>query len=167
MLATRIVLPRNLPLMPSKSRVGSVAPRYLSGATCYYAGYLFVVSRIEMYTIRVDTVRNRLYVTLVGYFALEEIKKCGDETIESTKRLRPGYDVVTDITQYKAGPPEVAKDIERVQAHFRKSGARQGVRIVGGNALSGMQFRRAGTNAEYNSVNVPSLEEAEKLLSGR
>jgi len=119
-----------------------------------------------MYTIRADTVRNRLYVTLVGFFSLEEIKKCGDETIEATKRLRPGYDVITDITQYKPGPPEVAEDIERVQAHFRKSGARQGVRIVGGNVLSGMQFRRTGTSAVYNSVNVPSLEEAEKLLDG-
>jgi len=118
-----------------------------------------------MYAIRVNTVRNRLYVTLVGYFSFEEIKKCGDETIEATKQLRPGYDVVTDITQYKAGSPEVAKDIERVQAHFRKSGARQGVRIVGGNTVSGMQFRRTGTNAEYNSINVPNLEEAEKLLN--
>ena len=84
-----------------------------------------------MYTIRVNTLKNRLYVTLVGYFTLEEIKRCGDETIEATAKLRPGYDVITDITQFKPGPPEVAQDIERVQAHFRKSGARQGVRIVG------------------------------------
>ena len=117
-----------------------------------------------MFSVRVDTVKNRLYVTLVGFFTLEEMKRCGDETIEATKKLRPGYDVVTDITQFKPGTPEVAKDVERVQVHFRKSGARQGVRIVGGNALSGMQFKRTGTHAEYNSVNVPSLEAAEELL---
>jgi len=117
-----------------------------------------------MYTVRVDAAKNRLYVTLVGYFSIDEMKKCGDETIQATAQLRPGYDVVTDISQFKAGPPEVAKDIERVQAHFRKSGARQGVRIVGENALSGMQFRRTGAQAEYNSVNVPTLEAAEELL---
>ena len=118
-----------------------------------------------MYTVRADTLRNRLYVTLVGFFSIDEMKRCGDETIEGTKKLRPGYDVITDITQFKAGTPEVAADIERVQAHFRKSGARQGVRIVGGNVLSGMQFRRTGGQAEYNSVNVPSLEAAEEFLS--
>jgi len=118
-----------------------------------------------MYTIRVNTLKNRLYVTLVGYFTLEEIKRCGDETIEATAKLRPGYDVITDITQFKPGPPEVAQDIERVQAHFRKSGARQGVRIVGGNVVSGMQFRRTGAHAEYSSVNVPTLEAAEDLLN--
>ena len=116
------------------------------------------------YQIRVDAARNRLYITLEGFFTLAEIKRCGDETIEATKKLRPGYCVVTDITQYKAGPPEVAQDIERVQAHFRNSGARQGVRIVGANMLSGMQFRRTGSHAEYNSVNLASLEEAEKFL---
>jgi hypothetical protein len=39
------------------------------------------------------------------------------------------------------------------------------VRIVAGNVLSGMQFRRTGGQAEYNSVNVPSLEAAEEFLS--
>jgi hypothetical protein len=116
------------------------------------------------YKVRVDPARNRLYVTLEGFFTLAEIKRCGDETIEATKKLRPGYCVVTDITQYKAGLPEVAQDIERVQAHFRNSGARQGVRIVGANMLSGMQFRRTGGKAEYNSENFPSLAEAEKFL---
>jgi hypothetical protein len=120
-----------------------------------------------MYSIRVDVDRNRLYITLVGFFSLAEIKKCGDETIEATKHLRPGYDVITDITQFKAGTADVAADIERVQTHFRRSGARQGVRIVGSNALSGMQFRRTGTTAEFNSVNVKSSEEAEKILSDR
>jgi hypothetical protein len=118
-----------------------------------------------MYTIRADTLKNRLYVTLAGIFTLEEMRRCGDETIEATKKLRPGYDVVTDITQYKVGSPEVAKDIERVQAHFRKSGARQGVRVVGASVISGMQFRRTGAQADYNSVNVASLQDAEELLA--
>jgi hypothetical protein len=118
------------------------------------------------YTVRVNALKNRLYVALVGYFSLEEMQRCGDETIAATKKLRPGYDVITDITQFKAGSPEVAKDIARVQAHFSKSGARQGVRIVAeGNLLTGIQFRRTGTQVQYNSVNVSSLEAAEELLA--
>jgi hypothetical protein len=90
--------------------------------------------------LRADPTCNRLYGELEGFFTAEEMKKCADETIEATK------------------------EIERVQAHFRKSGARQGVRIVGGTVLSGMQFRRTGGETEWNSVNLPSLEEAEKFL---
>jgi hypothetical protein len=116
------------------------------------------------WTMRADPARNRLYGMLEGFFTAEEMKLCADDTIEKTKLLRPGYCTITDVTRCKPMPPEAAKEIERVQAHFRKSGARQGVRIVGANVLSAMQFRRTGTSAEYNSVNMGSLDEAEKFL---
>ena len=114
--------------------------------------------------MRADIVRNRLYGELEGFFTAEEMKKCADDTIEATKKLRPGYCTITDISRCKPLPPEAAKEIERVQAHFRKSGARQGVRVTGSTVLSGMQFKRTGGEAEWNSVNLPSLEEAEKFL---
>lgn len=116
--------------------------------------------------MKADPIRNRLYGALEGFFTAAEMKQCADDTIEATKKLRPGYCTVTDISQCKPLPPEAAAEIERVQEHFRKSGARQGVRIVGASVISGMQFRRTGSSAEYNSVNVPSLEEAEKFLDG-
>jgi len=114
--------------------------------------------------MRVDAARNRLYGELEGFFTAEEMKKCADDTIAATKKLRPGYCTITDISRCKPLPPEAAKEIERVQAHFRSSGARQGVRITGATVLSGMQFKRTGGEAEWNSVNLPSLEEAEKFL---
>jgi hypothetical protein len=114
--------------------------------------------------MRADIVRNRLYGELEGFFTAEDMKKCADDTIEATKKLRPGYCTITDISRCKPLPPEAAKEIERVQAHFRKSGARQGVRVTGSAVLSGMQFKRTGGDAEWSSVNLPSLVEAEKFL---
>jgi hypothetical protein len=116
------------------------------------------------WTMRADVGRNRLYGKLEGFFTADDMKKCADNTISEAKKLRPGYCTITDITSCKPMPPEAAKEIERVQAFFRSSGARQGVRIVAANVLSGMQFKRTGGSAEYNSVNLPSLEEAEKFL---
>jgi hypothetical protein len=118
-----------------------------------------------MYNINADTQRNRLYITLVGFFSAEEIKKCGDETIAATRKLKSGYDVITDITQFKPGTAEVAKDIERVQTHFAQSGARQGVRVVGQNSSSNMQFSRVGKIAGYQSTAVTTLQEAEAFLN--
>jgi len=118
-----------------------------------------------MYTIKTDLAKNRLYVTLNGFFTIDEMKKCVDETITATNKLKHGYDVITDISQFKPGTPEVTKEIQRAQAHFASSGARRGVRIVGENALSGMQFKRTGTQAGYSSTNVASLEAAEQVLA--
>ena len=118
-----------------------------------------------MYTIQPNRIKNRLHVTLTGFFTIDEMKKCVDETIEATKKLSHGYDVITDISEFKAGSPEVAAEIQRAQTHFANSGARRGVRIVGKNALSGMQFKRTGTQAGYSSTNVATLEDAEQVLA--
>ena len=118
-----------------------------------------------MYKVHADTARNRLYITLAGFLSLDEAKTCGDDAIVATRKLKSGYDVITDITDFKPGTQEVAKDIERVQLHFKNSGARRGVRIVGQNAPSSMQFSRTGKAAGFNAVNVPTLAEAEKVLA--
>jgi len=118
-----------------------------------------------MYDIRIDQARNRLYITLTGFFEVAEAKKCADEIIAATKKLHAGYDVINDISHFKPGSPEVAKEIERAQTHVATSGVRRGVRVVGEAAIAGMQFGRTGRQTGYNSTNVATLEEAEKLLS--
>jgi hypothetical protein len=120
---------------------------------------------IRMYKVHADIARNRLYITLAGFLSLEEAKACGDEAIALSKKLKAGYDVLTDITEFKPGTQDVAKDIERVQAHFKNSGARRGARVVGQNAASSMQFNRTGKAAGFSAVNVATLADAEKFLS--
>ena len=117
-----------------------------------------------MFKVLADTTRNRLYITLNGFFSIEESRACGDEIVANIRKLKTGYDCITDITGFKPGTQEVAKDIERVQAHFKSTGARRGVRVVGGNASSSMQFARLAKQAGFESCNVATLAEAEKLL---
>jgi hypothetical protein len=118
-----------------------------------------------MYTIRTDPLKNRLFIKLVGFFSLEEIVLCGDETIQAAKTLKPGYDVITDISEFKPALPEVAKDIERVQAFFSSSGIRRGVRVVGSAVVTRNQFSRTSREAGYESSSFATLEEAEIFLN--
>jgi len=120
-----------------------------------------------MYTIKTDISKNRIYITFTGFLSYEEAKKCTDETIVATGHLKHGYDVITDISQLKPTLPEVTKEIERTQNHFKNSGVRRGVRIVGESALTGMQFKRLSGSIGYESINTASLEEAEKLLDAK
>ena len=101
---------------------------------------------------------------MAGFFNYEEMKKCSDETIAMARKLKPGYDVITDISQFKPTTPEGTKEIERVQAYFKASGVRNGVRVVGENVLSGLQFKRMSVISGYDPTNVATLAEAEKLL---
>jgi hypothetical protein len=118
-----------------------------------------------MYTIVCDSAKNYIHIKLVGSIGIDEMVKCVNETIEATKKLRRGYHVITDIAGFAPTTPEVAKQIERVQAHFVASGVRKGARVVGGKVLAGLQFNRTSSNVGYSSVNVATFEDALKELS--
>jgi len=120
-----------------------------------------------MQTLRVDKERNRLYVVLEGFIDTEEMKKNSDETIEVIKQLKPGYAVITDISKFKTTTPEGSKEIERVQANFKATGVGRGVRVVGESAIASIQLSRTGKHAGYESNNVATLADAEKLLDAK
>jgi len=118
----------------------------------------------SMYKLRSDVSKNRLYVQLEGLFTLEEMKRCVDETIAESRKLKHGYTVVTDISQLRTPSQDVATEIERVQAHFVASAVAHGARVVGESVITGMQFRRTSVQAGYPSINVRTLAEAESFL---
>lgn len=117
-----------------------------------------------MYTVKVDEEKNRLYITMVGFFKFEEMKKCTDETIEASKKLKRGYDVITDISQFKPAGPETVKEIERGQAHFKASGVNRGIRVIGNSTLPDMQFSRTGKPLGYAPNTAATVAEAERIL---
>mgnify|MGYP003394384842 CR=1 FL=1 len=118
------------------------------------------------YSVYADIAKNRLVLGLEGFLSLEEITKSTDETIAAAKKMKPGYDVITDISKYITGTPEVAKEIERAQAFFVASGVHRGVRIVA-KVIPGMQFKISAKEAGYESINVATMEEAERYLDGK
>jgi len=120
-----------------------------------------------MTRLKIDSSKNRLYVTMAGFFSVEDMKKWSDETIAMAKKLKPGYDVVIDISQFKPTTPEGTKEIERVQVFFKSSGVRLGAQVVGENVLSGLQFKRMSITSGYDPTNVETLAEAEKLLDSQ
>jgi hypothetical protein len=120
-----------------------------------------------MYNLKIDPSKNRLYVTMSGFFNHEEMKKWAEETMATAKKLKRGFDVITDITQFKPTTPEGTKEIERVQSFFKMSGVHNGVQVVGENILGGLQFKRMSIVSGYDPTNVDNLAEAEKLLDSR
>ena len=117
-----------------------------------------------MYSVKADIAKNRLYITLQGFIKAEEMKACTDLTISESKTLKPGFDIITDITQFKPAGPETVKEIERGQAYFKTAKIGRGIRVVGQSVTSSMQFGRTGKAIGYAPDTVATLAEAEKLL---
>jgi hypothetical protein len=120
-----------------------------------------------MYTVRANVPKNRLYVTLVGFFHYEEMKECTDKTIEESQKLKPGFDVITDISRFKAVDQKTLEEVTRGQVYFKQSGVRHAIRVCGAAVLTGIQFARAGKAVNYVPATVATMADAERYLDAQ
>jgi hypothetical protein len=109
-------------------------------------------------------VNNRLYLILSGFFSDEELKAAGDKTIQEAKKLRPGFAVINDISNFKPASAAGIAEVKRAQLFIMEHGAGKVVRVVGPAALTSMQFSRTSKEVGYQADAVASVEEAEKFL---
>lgn len=114
----------------------------------------------------VDVGKNRLYVRVQGRLDDSEAKSVADSIIQKMERLRPGFDVVTDLTQAEPLGPEGVVQLRRLmEAHLARK-SRRTVRIVGRSTQVALQFARAGKEIQHEPYLCFSREEAERWLDG-
>jgi hypothetical protein len=119
-----------------------------------------------MYEIIPNHAKNRIYYRMDGFLKDEEVREVVDRMIEEIKQLRPGFDLINDLSTFKPATPEGAKEIERMVQFSIERKVRHVIRVAGPDVISRMQFDRI--NRLYGSSNVveyaTSREEAERRL---
>jgi hypothetical protein len=115
--------------------------------------------------VRADVSKNRLYLELAGFFNDEEMKQIVDHAIEEIKKLKPGFDGINDISEFRPTTAEGAKELERALQFARDFGFRRAIRVVGPSAVLGqMQFARKSREVDHEPEFASSIEEAEEML---
>lgn len=117
--------------------------------------------------IRADVAKNRLYLVLGGFFADAEMVPIVDKCIAEAKKLKPGFDVINDISEFKPATPKGADEIKRAQIFVKENGVRKVIRVVGEAVLTQAQFDRQGKSAGYAADTASTVAEAEKILDGK
>jgi hypothetical protein len=116
--------------------------------------------------IRADVVKNRLYLRLVGFMTDDQAAEVAETIIQEIQKLRPGFDVINDISSLKPASPTATEHLRRAQEASARRGHGRIIRIVGKQAVTQMQWNRTlkassqGANAEV----AATLAEAERLL---
>ena len=103
------------------------------------------------YEIRADSNKNRLYVVLEGFFTDQQVKEAADKTIEEIDKLRPGFDVINDISKFKPASTEGAKNIARGQQYALKCGVNRVIRVISDEVIGRMQFERLGHHTHLDA----------------
>ena len=114
--------------------------------------------------IKISLPKNRLYIMLEGYFQEDEAKVAADQVILEAKKLRSGFGLVSEISQFKPASPQAAEHILRAQRAMKELGVHRMVRVVGGNALGKMQMQRTASQAGLEADYAATREEADRML---
>ena len=114
-----------------------------------------------------DVIRNILYLVLKGFMKADEVEEAANRTIFEASRLTTGFCAINDIREFKPTDPASVAHIQRAQAYIFKLGVKRVYRVVGKMVLGKLQFQKAqkDANAEYEVIEVASMEEAERHIA--
>jgi hypothetical protein len=117
-------------------------------------------------TVVVDTEKNRLYITLVGSVCKEEVERIFTATTVCVPELKPGFSVVTDLTQCKFGHLSGIPTFHKIMEFLLQSKVGKVVRVVGKAKIIFNQVSRITESFQgYKAMYVSTLQEAEEKLS--
>jgi len=118
-----------------------------------------------MHNIYSDLQKNCLVLKLDGFMDFDEGKITLEEVKKNADKLKPGFTVINDITNFKATDARTSEMIKSAQFYVFEKKPGKVIRIVG-NVLSKVQFSRTQKeiHADYEAIEVKTFEEAIALL---
>ena len=117
-----------------------------------------------MFEVEALVGKNRLVVRIWGDIDDVEAWRVGDAAVQALERLRPGFDMVSDLSGVTRLPPESTGQLRRIIEAARAKGYRRAVRVVGRSAVAAVQFERISRALSHEAYLAFSMEEAERLL---
>ncbi|MDY7228604.1 hypothetical protein [Hyalangium rubrum] len=116
--------------------------------------------------IHADVGKNRIFIRIEGQIDDTEAKGVADSIIREMDRMRPGFDMVSDLRTAEPLGTEGVVQLKRVIETAREKKSGRTVRIVGKAAQTALQFARTSKEIRHEAYLAFSREEAERLLDG-
>ncbi len=117
-----------------------------------------------MFSVEALVGKNRLVIRLWGVVTDAEALQIGDAALAALERLRPGFDILSDLHGVTALPESSSGQFDRVVEAARARGFRRVVRVVGHSVAAAVRFQRSSRRVGHEAYLAFSLEEAERLL---
>jgi hypothetical protein len=115
--------------------------------------------------VRTDIKKNRIYITLPTSINTKELEKIYSEVRFGVADLKPGFDVVTDLTHCSIGHLSAIPTLRKITAFLVAHKVGRVVRIVGNMSLILKQLISLASKFHcYKPVYVLTAEEAEEEL---
>ncbi len=115
--------------------------------------------------VRVDIPKNRIYCVIAGKITTKDITEFFTDIRFGVADLKPGFDVVTDLTQCNIGHLAVIPTFRKIMHYIASKEVREIVRVVDKKSIVFRQAMNVTAQIQgYKPVYVETLEEADELL---
>lgn len=115
--------------------------------------------------VRVDIPRNRLYCSIAGKITGKDISGFYTDIRFGVADLKPGFDVVTDLTQCQLSHLAAIPTFRKIMHYLASKGVREVVRVVDRNSMVFRQAMNVTARFQgYKPVYVDTLNAADELL---
>jgi hypothetical protein len=123
------------------------------------------IANNEYYSIQVDKDKNRMYLTLIGYWKNHSVVPNYVADIQkATQELSRGYTVLTDVTQMKTPPRELADLHTEAQKVIIATGLKKTAELVGQDVIAKMALNQYSNQSGMQKGIFGNKEEAEAWL---
>jgi len=116
-----------------------------------------------LFQVLANPEKNRLYVTLEGHLEAPERKDLTVAFLNRLRELKPGFDLVHDMSGLHPTDQEGLRELLKVQAILKVKGVRTVIRIAK-IPLARVQLERAARETGWAFETAASVEEADARL---
>jgi hypothetical protein len=113
-----------------------------------------------MYTIKLDSVKNRIYIDIEGMISINEVDDYNNKFMKAIDAAKPNFTICVDLLKSAVNRPEVAEKMNIPKEYATKKGYKSIAMIVNSIVFK-MQIKRAYGEKEGF---FETLEEAEAYL---
>ncbi len=119
----------------------------------------------EFYEIEIDKDRNRIYLTVQGYWkSLMEVRSYLRDIRTAVAGLSAGFTIVTDLTQARTPSEETSELHIKAQAYLINAGLARTAEIHPESTVTRMALNRYAQTSGMSKGVFSTLEEAEAWL---
>ncbi len=124
------------------------------------------VAKNQLYSLLVDTSKNRLYIKITGFWEKESsVDSYIADQKKAIEQLKPNFTVVADMREFKTLPQELVPKQESSQKDLAEAGMYRVAEILPGSVIASMQLERVTRKTHMPNNQFSSQEEGEKWLN--
>ncbi len=121
-----------------------------------------------MHKFIADTVKNRLFMQMEGFYSADKMLIAHDAVVEEAKKLKPGFTIINDSADLHIQDLEGVNVLGKMIDSAKDLGAKTVIRLVK-DKLSQIQLaeQTKKNNLELEVIEVLNVDEVEQVLAER